>query len=283
MSYLGATMNIKVFAWNLHDGLTDPNVNVDQLENEILREQADIAVFPEARSEIADLADETVNRFEGEGYGLYQTDYDDADSREDRHGLLVLARPELVKSMKTIRLAGRSAIRLSLLHDTSFIGAHFVDRTVRINWGASSGGEEQRVEQAIEAALFSKPKGVIAGDLNATHKKGLTPTVLRVARPLAELLPALDPRPGFDTPKIQRLGSLAQRLTSMSTGKTLQALETDEFIDADPTSQPTMIKGHIKVQLDHIMVRNLAIVEPTKVLSATGLSDHRGIVAKLTL
>lgn len=276
-------MNVNVLSWNLQNGFSNPDINLRNLEDAIITQGPDIAVFPEARSESAQIADSTINRFEQEGYTTYDTDYSDKDLRTDKHGITVIARPELVKTMQTIRLAGRNAILLNLINETSFIGSHFVDRTVVGDGYSSIGGEEQRIAQANDAVAFSQDRAAIVGDLNATHKKGFTPTALRVARPFAELFPSLDPRPGFDVPKIKRLGSLAQRLSSMATGKTLQVIEAADFIDADFSTQPTMTKGPIKVQLDHIMVRNLPIIEATTVGPQSALSDHRPISAKLEI
>lgn len=274
-------MSIHISAWNLCDGFTNPEANRVGIEDHILRAESDIAVFPEARAKEAQLADTTVNRFESEGYAIYDTDYDDADDRKDRHGLVVIARPELVRTNRIVTLAGRNAIMLSLQDGSEFLGVHLVDRTVLPGGVKSIGGERQRVAQLKDAMDLLVEEAAIAGDFNATHQAGFMPRSLRAAKPIANLLPSSDPNPDSKIPPLERIGSLAQRLTNMASGDALNVIIEHGFVDAAASNKPTMTKGPIRVQLDHIMVRSLEVIEPTTVVPVEDLSDHRQITATL--
>lgn len=259
--------SLDIIAWNLRDGINNPNI-----QDVILACQADVAIFPEARAEDESLAAETTINFHNAGYEIFDKNYNDDDGRRDRHGLVLIAKPELVHEAHTVRLAGRNAIHLTLVQGTHLMGVHLDDR-----------GELRRRDQADIAIRTLGDTAVIAGDFNAMHGSDGIARLLRRVGPFADKLPARDPVRGEKTPKIQRLGSLAQRLVSMAIGTTLSDFESAGFRDASEDHMPTMRKGPMAVQLDHILFRGSVGVEaPTEVRDGNGLSDHKLIHARLT-
>lgn len=262
------TTDLEIVSWNLRDQINDP-----ALQRSVLDVAPDIAVFPEARSEDTALEQATWQRFENAGYTVYDHAYQDDDGRKDRHALVVAVKPELVRVANSVRLVSRSAIRLTLHGGVDFMGVHLDDRH-----------EGRRLGQAAMAIRYLGESAMVAGDFNAMYPDVGQARLLRTVRPFAKLLPAKDPVPGEKTPKLQRLGSLSQRLTDMASGTTMELFRHADFRDADPTHSPTMKKGPIAAQLDHILYRgDTAVSESTVVEDADGLSDHKRIRAVLRL
>lgn len=275
-------MNVNILAWNVADGLTDPN-RTKQIQETLLAKEPDIAILSEARKEDYTVPREIINDFQHEGYEIFDTLYNDQDERRDRHGLVVVARPELVDVGDAPTLAGRSALLLALDGGTQFMGAHFVDRTVIDSGKRSVGGEHQRVAQAQVALKLLGERAIIAGDLNAMHGSDKIARRLRVARGITKLLPSMEPGLTLQDSKLRRIGSQSQRLADMARGDTLAILERAGFQDANSNHAPTMGKNGIHVQLDYILVRGVEIVRPTEVHPGNGLSDHNMITATVDL
>lgn len=257
---------LEIVAWNLRDGINDP-----QIQDSVLVTEPDIAVFPEAHAEDGELESATLRRFNNAGYALYEHDYEDNDGRLDRHALVVAAKPELVQVAHSVRIAGRYAIRLTFHDGSQFMGVHLDDRR-----------PERRLPQARTVTRSLGDTAIIAGDFNDMFPDVGQAPVLRLARPL-NVFPARDPEPGRQSSKL----SYAQRLNGMARGLTIRHLTDVGFVDADPDRVPTMVrkvapKLVVKAQLDHIMHRgDVSVVRPTKVEDAGGLSDHKRIRATL--
>lgn len=257
---------LQVVSWNIRDGIDNPEIQTALLANE-----PDIAVMPEAYPEGERPLADTVRRFEKAGYALTGHNNDDDDGRTDRHALAVAFKPEVVTAVRPVYAAGRTVLKLALSDGSDFVGVHLDDRS-----------EQRRVKQAAEILRGLGACAIVAGDFNAMQRSGAAARVLRLAKPFTHLLPTRDPARGEKTPPIQRLGSLSQRLTAMAAGTTMEAFAEAGFQDADPTRLPTMRRGPLAVQLDHILYRgNVAVTSRTAVDSADGLSDHERIRATL--
>jgi endonuclease/exonuclease/phosphatase family metal-dependent hydrolase len=261
--------NLEIVSWNLEDKLNDPH-----LQTSILEVEPDIAVFPEAHPENTVLDAATTARFHNAGYDVYDKDYDDDDGRKDRHSLVVIAKPELVRAADPVYLVGRHAIRLTMHDGSEFMGVHLDDRR-----------ERRRLAQAATAVRSLGETAIVAGDLNATYREGKWPRVLRALKPFTYLLPASEPDPereGSLGYKLGRPGSLAQRLTGMASGKTMESFRAANFIDADRKHVPTKTLGPIGVQIDHILYRGrVALERQTSVESVGNTSDHSRLRATL--
>lgn len=265
-----ATMSkeVEIVSWNLLDHLNDPLV-----QHEIINGEPDLGIFPEATAEDVPLEKSTLVTFRNAGYNVFEQKYDDTDGRADRHRLVAIAKPEHIADVSSVSLAGRNVFLFNLANGAQFMGGHWDDRT-----------EARRMRMTTEALQWLGRDAIVAGDLNAMHRRGVTTSLLRAARPVANMLPASDPVPGQKTPRLQRAGSVGQRLTQMASGTTLRAFTNAGFQDADPRKQPTMKKGPIAVQLDHILYRgNVSVVHPTEASDSQGLSDHLKIQARLRI
>lgn len=255
---------LEVVAWNLRDGVNRPEVY-----EAIVSAEFDIGIFPEALAEDERVETDAGNTFAKAGYDGYLQAYDDDDGRLDRHNLLVLARPELVVHADAVRLAGRSAIFLTLHGGTQVAALHLDNRT-----------EKRRLAQAQAATEKIGATAIMAGDFNSMYPTDAIAHILRAMTPIAEILPAREP--GRRMTPVHRIGSRAQWLTEMASGATMLHCAKAGFRDADPSNKPTIKSGLVAVQLDHVIYRGrVTVLEPTVVESGKGLSDHSRIRAKL--
>jgi endonuclease/exonuclease/phosphatase family metal-dependent hydrolase len=275
-------MLVDVMTWNLRDAFSREEVSTQAVQDQIFAIGPEIVVLPEARSEGITLDDSVIAAFKSHGYNTYQSNYEDQDSRKDRHGLMVVAKSELVKDSRVVPLAGRNAIQLLLQHNVDFLGLHLVDRTPTGD-NISVGGEIQRLRQTTAALKILGGRAIAAGDFNAMFGSSLLARSLRAAKPLVRLLPSTEPKPGVAYGKLERLGSLSQRLSDMATGKTLVAWEEAGFIDADKGHKPTMAKGPLAFQLDHIFARGVLLSGNARVHPNHGLSDHKILTATIKI
>jgi endonuclease/exonuclease/phosphatase family metal-dependent hydrolase len=275
-------MLIDVMAWNLHDAFSREEGSAQAVQDQIFTIGPDIAVLPEARSEGAPLGDSVIAAFKSEGYNTYESNYEDQDSRKDRHGLIVIAKSEAVKDSRVVPLAGRNAIQLSLQNNVDFLGLHLVDR-VPTGDNISVGGEIQRLRQTTAALKILGERAIAAGDFNAMPGSSLRARLLRVIKPLVHLLPSTEPEPEVAYDMFGRFGSLSQRLSDMATGRTLVAWDEAGFIDADQGHKPTMAKGPLGFQLDHIFARGVLPSGNAEVRPNHGLSDHKILTATIKI
>lgn len=265
-------MAVEVMAWNVLDAFSD-EARARGVLAVVARQRPDAAVFSEAYAEGKEtLLDDVLDELTGHGYAVVHGTYDDTDGRQDRHGIIGIVRNKILTSQKPtlVNLDGRQAVRIPLAdpesgEENDFIGVHLDDRS-----------ESGRLKQTTALLGLVGEKAIIGGDFNALYKEDKTARVLRAARPIAKLLPAVDPRPDFRPPKLKRLGSLAGRLTDMAQGTTMQEFEAAGFQDADPSHQPT--KG--PVCIDHIVYRGMRLLSQ-RTHPASNMSDHRAVGAEL--
>ncbi len=281
-------MAVDILTANVLDGFSDGQT-ARHLTQQINGLRPDIAIFPEAFTEGAEEWLPLVEReFNEAGYHVVHGPYDDTDGRTDRHGILAIARTEIVEpdSIGLVRFAGRTGVRMVAYDDArqqelDVFGFHADDRL-----------PVTRAEQTIDFIEMMDPKmpTALAGDLNNMHRRDGRARLLRAIRPLAELLPVADPAsllPGAERkPKdlqalLGRIGSLTTRLSGMAVGDR----------DADPHHRPTMPDSRWLppvVQLDHVMVsRHLGVVahELVALRDAGGrrLTDHLAVRAQVTV
>lgn len=289
-------MAIDVLSANVLDGFSNGET-AWHLTRQVAALKPDAAVFLEAYAEgREDYLSFAQDEFNLMGYDVVTAPYDDADGRADKHGIMAIARTEVIRPLeiKVIRFAGRAGVGMTVFDESSqeeidVYGLHMDDR--------SEGG---RLEQAYELITFADPgrRSALVGDLNAMHGSAASARLLRLAGPIAKLLPVSDPGEsnkglhGETLPKVSklaRIGSLATRLTAMADGATLAMLEQVGFRDADGERRPTMPDHWLLppvVQLDHVMVsRNVDVLGHQTVAlrdeAGKRLTDHLAVRAQL--
>ncbi|CAN5356736.1 hypothetical protein BH09PAT4_BH09PAT4_04360 [soil metagenome] len=261
--------SLKVASWNVRDGLSTPVVMPAVVER-IKGLEADIVVLPEAFNEgaktgdefLAEVLDQASDQLRGAGYAMHRVRYDDTDGRKDRHGFALLTRVPEAGDVKVFDLGGRNALG-QYVGDLALtvVGLHLDDRA-----------EATRITQTARLLdqLDFDAKNLALGDFNAMHRKDPKAVALRLAKPVARLLPSVDP--GETAPnlaKLRRAGSLSSRLTDMATGSTMGYLWANGYEDVDTQFQPT--KSF--VQLDHIMT-NFEHAEPSSDVRVGEYSVH---------
>lgn len=145
----------------------------------------------------------------------------------------------------------------------------------------------QKRELAADA-LLRRDSMVAMGDFNDMHRSDPRSRVPRAVDLLSRFLPVHD---YYDeSKKLQRLMGKVQRIGYMARGRAMARLTEGGFIDADQTHRPTIGKGLLAYQIDHIMVRAGVEVHQVDVLprgltSANSqlLSDHSPVVARVKL
>lgn len=273
-------MAVKIEAWNIANGLTDPIRHTDILAS-VDAADADVIVFGEAYAENnPDILADSVDRLAELGYVTSRANYDDSDCRTHSQGLLVASR--LSSRMQTIRTATRNALLLTIADQGTelTLGAvHFDDRK-----------ETTRLRQAISlvAALPREGPRAIAGDLNTMPRLW----ALGPLPKLANYLPVTEARPESHVPndhmrraveKLYRSYSIGSRVLRMYSGSTLKYLtETQGYTDVDSSHLRTMPASRPLFQLDHILASAGIRTAGFRRHEATELSDHRAISATLS-
>jgi endonuclease/exonuclease/phosphatase family metal-dependent hydrolase len=248
--------------------------------------QPDVAVFPEAydASQPA-LVGDTVQQFETMGYHVLHGDYDDADERKVRQGLIAVARRELVSADtpgRLVRIGGRTMAEFWLTDPATQHRVHV--------WGLHLNDRSEALRQAELTDLLQRvqPDGptIIAGDFNALYRRdahGLVITMARCINKLVKLhmFPVSDPVNALHPKKgLGRVGSLSQRLSDMASGETMSRLSAAGFTDADLRHRPTHPAKKPIVQLDHIMISSHCNVQTFDLLPKNS-SDHLGLLATI--
>jgi len=278
-------MATEVASWNLKDALSDAE-RVDDVLSWVETEQPDVAAFQEAlREGYTQHLARAVGELASLGYAASLVDYEDGDGRADRHMLMMIAKRERLAPVPygSVRMAGRNALRMSLRDDQAggtlvdVYGAHLDDRFASNR--LCQARDLTRNRRVVDTVLLL--------DGNNVHRNTAMARALRLAKPIAHLLPTANPDPDVKPPKLKRIGSLAQRMTGMADGRALQYLQEDlgvnGFVDADPCHQPTMPSKRPFLQLDHIMHDRMMRVDDGsfRVYPHNDLSDHRAISARL--
>lgn len=264
---------LQVYSWNVSDGLGDP-ARAALIAEKMAEDNPDIAIFCEGVREGHSI-DPAAARILTDVGALHSKPYADTDGRRDRHDLVAVARKDFGKP-EIVNILGRNVMIFPDAEGFTVAGFHGFDRYGL--WPDDPEEARKRQVRTIvgQRALNQGGPAILLADLNAMHKSDPIAKNLRRIRPLVGLLPSQDP--GIPQNKLERLGSLAKRLCSMAEGGVLQELYQQGFYDADRFYQPTMQKGPVSVQLDHVMLR-AAEARAFAVHSHDGLSDHSPISA----
>lgn len=270
-------MPLTVANWNAMNGL-DSRASLRRSLAVITTLNAQLTVLPEAfaedRSTDLRLALDLIHAL---GYRALTVPYEDADNRQDRHGMAVLVK-DAAADITVERFGDRNAI-VGTIDDAAseqavtFVALHLDDRS-----------EQSRLKQtdAVISWLqqFDGPK-LAVGDFNGLHRADPKARILRTLKPLPYLFPDGQPIFGQKTPRLGRIGSLGRRVTDMATGDVLSELSRIGFADADPTRTPTFSFGNRPLlQLDHILTSNCNVESFARFLKPAGF-DHFPIRATI--
>lgn len=260
-------MSVRVATWNVKNSFEYPD-NV-RLYDHAMRMDADVLVFQEAYEDDNHHAHELRERFYHHGYAVQHMPYEPASSEIANHRFVLLARPEQ-RIKNAARLGVLNAVQLELIDpDTEghaqAMGVHF-----------DSHSEANRLAQvdALAEHDFTDGPRILLGDLNSIVAGSLWARILRSrgARAAAERMPS------------PRARSIATRLSEMALGTTLQKL-ADDYDLHDVTKRPriTWPTPVSFVALDHILTSPDITVDNVAVQPPTRLSDHRALLADLTI
>jgi len=243
----------------------------DALVQFVKTESPDVAFFAEAYREDGDFSvvESSIKSLEKLGYAVTQGLTDLVDTRSDRTGFIGIVRPELGEG-SCMPIGVRQGFLAKIKDPTSGEqiisgGVHLDDRT-----------EEARLLQisALPANLDT-----LMGDFNAMHRSTPIAKALRLAYPITQTFPEVNPDFAVTTSLFKRMISMGQRLTRMADGRTLTALEEEHRLrDADSAMQPTI---HGIAQLDHIVTSDRIKTSNYHVHRNIRLSDHVPISVEL--
>ena len=288
-------MAVEIGVWNVAGALGD-NEREEQALEKIKRLDADVVILPEACK--AGLALDTALMVQtqlGSEYVVAHVEYEDKDDRLSSSAMLLLNRLPADSLTTAVRIGSRNAIYARVIDPGNGIvlrglGVHFDDRSEATRLlQAREAFYVLRDSEAIDDIVvearnhigdrqeFDGPQ-FIAGVLNSMPRRLVRARLGRSALRLPAVYPT------FVRPEISRFdraANIASRLGGMSSGRTLQYLESVGFMGADPSHSPTWPARWPLAQLDHIMVAGDARVSMSTIHDDTGLSDHRAITATI--
>lgn len=263
---------IRVMTWNVQDGLAKPD-KAEAIAEKIHEIDPDITVLTEGTPEKGPIIPEARKILEGLGI-VHVRPYNDPDERLDRHTLVAVARAEFGEPIIS-RPMHRVAMTFPDANGFAVAGLHGFDRR-KGNQDAENARRRQLSALIGSRAMQNAGPAIILGDLNAMHANAPQGKMLKTVGEIARKFTPSEP--GREQSQFRRGVSIAARLGSMATGDTLLMALREGFVDADLSRQPTVRKGPVAVQLDHILVRQ-AGVRSFNVYPHEGLSDHDAIEA----
>jgi len=269
-------VSVEIMAWNIADGFSDKD-RYEGIVEVVTERMPDAIIFSEAwhQDQVAWLG-EAARHFMSAGYNLRHTKYEDDEDRDDRHGLLAMVhRRAWGGHSSVVRISGRNALMMGMKDPATgarfnFYGAHLNDRSE-----ASRLSQVAAMIRALNIVGGDNPV-VVAGDLNASYRKGLVPGAFRLVGPLFKDVPVVNYAPGYKPDRLTFAADSLRRAGEMAIGSTMQAFRDEGFKDAHPGHRPTISL----LNLDHILVRGPRVID-SEVLPKTPLSDHRAITATL--
>lgn len=219
-----------------------------------------------------------------EGYEGYVTDYTPYADERNAHYMSIWTRVGHVRTHvepEAVRLYGRrNSLRLSIPGmDLSVSGVHLDDRYP---------AERTRSAKALIAAesqIQNYPsEAIVVGDFNDMYRddpKG------RIARIVGRAVNGIEVGDYYDPSKrLQRLAGKVIRVCRMTGGEALGVFADSGFHDADPSRQPTIGKGRMAFQLDHILgsqgvsFTDFEVHSRSATRNGPPLSDHSPITAR---
>lgn len=268
----------RALAWNVENNLGNPK-RAGEILGLVAQHHPDIAFFSEA-TDGRDVVSSAAQIADVLGYWSVQPEYRDPDGRKDTHRYYMMGNPEVFKAPQVVTAAGRGAL-VAATKDSqaSFVGVHAYDRD---QFGKNR-HDALRLHQMRELVSCVQPLPaeslVIGGDLNSMSPRTLRAQALSLLGPLAYRMPAKNP--GEIQTKLERIGSLANRLTHMALGSSIAYLQGEGFTDANTELRGTKWLGPLGVDLDHFLGRNVQFGN-FSVFPSRGLSDHDGIVVDVS-
>jgi endonuclease/exonuclease/phosphatase family metal-dependent hydrolase len=293
MSYEIPNPTISAVAWNVKDGLGDPN-RASQIVDTITAQNPTVAFFSEAYNpHNPGVIDYALEDLEARGYTALAVAQEKDGDRPDAHGIVMIAKAEKSPQIQVIELAGRYALLAEMYDDATaedydVFGHHGndINEAARLADIAELGRYFD-----LQDGEFRTPTMVLT-DGNTLKRSGVLPNLLYAARPVARMLPATPPDPNNPPHGIGRLGSLAQRTSAMATGSAYGSYEAYGLSNADPAMEPTIKQRGIPLKLDHIWHSpQLEVLDhtvyPYEKIAIAGIeefvSDHKEISAELRL
>lgn len=270
-------MATEITLHNIKDGFSSEK-RAEDLVPRTLKGRPDAAVFLEAYAEhrLEPVAG-VVEEFERYGYSVAHGLYEDDDDRQDRHGMMVIIKNELLGEAPpaVIRLGGRSAIKATLAPQDSepfdLFAIHFDDRSEdsRLRMVA----DIARHADIDERGKFMGPTAV-ASSIVGLPKDEMVSRSLRFIRPAVSRLPQADPNPINLPPKWPYRFGLARRLSGMALGMAYDQLEAYGVRSSDAYGVPTIPSLRPLVQLDKIFVTPHFDIKWYEISKHIASSDH---------
>lgn len=293
-----ATETVSVLAYNVSDALSNGQ-KMPALLDQVTIHQPSVAVFSEAYKAETGILDDAFEDFDMLGYLPMRIDQEAVDDRPDAHGLVVIARRELLDKLGPVKLADRYALLARMVtpetnEPFTFIGHHGNDKNDELR----TADVQSLIDHILRLKMTENGSPTVvrptiyAGDHNTMPRKGILPAVLRAAGPFVDALPSVPPNPAEKQPWLKKKAGLAQRLSRMAIGEPLEMLRAVGLEDIDTTNEPTMRKMGLAVKIDHILAsRHFEVVghQVLRGITVDGdvngerLSDHDAILGTLHL
>jgi len=263
---------LKLLSFNALTSFGDPSRQQSAIEL-VHTLSPDVAFFPEAyrHDDSRITIDASIVALRALGYEITSGLTDDIVKRTDGTGFFGIVKPEVGKG-SILRIGHRQGFIAEVTEPSTDTlihigGVHFDDR--------NEPARLAQIEQLPETI------DVLMGDMNAMHKKTPIARALRIVSPIVSLLPEVDPDFSVTKFRPKQYISLAQRLTRMADGRTLENLQNKFGLhDADSHHRPTI---HGVAQIDHILAKDTIEVSDFQVHNEISLSDHKPISATIRL
>lgn len=252
--------SINIVSYTVRDAFGDFNRGPD-VRDHILDQDPTAAFFAEAyNAHEPGAIDDITEDFVAAGYGVIHVPQELVDTdRPDAHGAMLIAKDEVLAGLRAVPLAGRYALLAEMYDpetDTDYdvFGLHANDK-----------GESWRNDDvdALGDYFPVSPDGGFATPTIVTtqggiiSRAGLMPGLLRAAGPVVRHLPASEPGAEPSTNpilrRLERFGSVSQRLSDVAIGAAYETLEGYGLDNADPTMHPTLKQAGISLKFGHIL------------------------------
>jgi endonuclease/exonuclease/phosphatase family metal-dependent hydrolase len=283
---------IKVGSWNALNAFGDETLSQDRLNGalEVVKSMdADVVAIPETArhgvhgNEIEQERIEEVKELMAQqGYTGYVTDYTSIPGERNAHYMSIWTRVGHVQYGDAVvqQYGKRNALGLWVPDmQISVHGVHLDDRYPKERVKSAGG-----LLVATSHTKFYASEAIVMGDFNDMYRndpKG------RIPRTLGKVINGIEVKHYYDPSKrVQRLVGQVVRVCRMSGGDSLELFAEAGFKDADPLRQPTIGKGRMAFQLDHILgsagvqFHDFTAHDRSARPNSQPLSDHSPITAR---
>lgn len=258
-------------AWNVKSGFSNQET-AGHIADFVQELSPDIAIFSEATTPSGY---GSISALRLQSYWKCLVPYDDRDLRLDTHDLGMIVSKDMFQPPVPFRAFGRTFLHtVTLDGELGFIGMHGSDR----DQFSRNGHDSKRVEEVKAALLHTASLGtqklLFGGDFNAMAPGTMRARILRGLAPITRLLPMKNP--GEEQTKMERFGSLTNRLSYMALGGSITYLMNQGFVNADAQARGTIHLGPIHADLDHFFGRGVEMSDFT-IHPHQDLTDHDAI------